>query len=45
MTLWMLPACIIVYFIIWLVIYLRFKRQILRINAALRQWKDSHREE
>ena len=45
MTLWMLPACIIVYFIIWLVIYLRYKRRILRINAALRQWKDSHREE
>jgi hypothetical protein len=45
MTLWMLPACIIVYFIIWLVIYLRYKCQILRNNAALRQWKDSHREE
>lgn len=38
-TLWMLPACVIAYFIIWLVMYLCYRREIRRINSALKRWK------
>lgn len=38
-TLWMLAICVVVYFIIWLIMYLLYKRQIRRINAALKDWK------
>ena len=31
---------VIAYFIIWLVMYLIYKRQIRRINAALKPWKE-----
>lgn len=44
-TLWMLAGCTVVYFIIWLVMYLIYKRQIRRINAALRRWKAEQGEE
>lgn len=38
-TLWMLPVCVMVYFIIWLVMYLCYRREIRRINRALERWK------
>lgn len=41
----MVPACVVVYFIIWLVMYLIYKRQIRYINAALGQWKAKQRDE
>ena len=41
----MVPICIVVYFIIWLIMYLRYKRQIRHINAALEQWKVKQRDE
>ena len=44
-SLWMLAACVIAYFIIWLIMYLRYRRQIRRINEALKGWKDAQRDE
>lgn len=44
-TLWMLAGCTVVYFIIWLVMYLIYRRQIRRINAALQRWKARQGEE
>lgn len=38
-TPWALAGCVAVYFIIWLIMYLRYKRQIRRINEALKRWK------
>lgn len=38
-TLWVLAGCAGVYFIIWLFMYLRYRRQIRRINEALKRWK------
>lgn len=40
-SLWMLPANVAVYFIIWLVMYRSYKRQIRRINDALKRWKEA----
>lgn len=39
-TLWILAGAVVVYFIIWLVMYLSYKRQVRRMNAALKSWKD-----
>lgn len=44
-TLWMLAVCTVVYFIVWLVMYLIYKRQIRRINAALQRWKSERADE
>lgn len=44
-TLWMLAVCVIVYFIVWLAMYLIYRRQIRRINAALRRWKSERVDE
>ncbi|MBR6890342.1 MAG: DUF3021 domain-containing protein [Clostridia bacterium] len=43
-TLWMLALCVVVYFIIWLIMYRLYKRQIRRINAALKAWKRAREE-
>lgn len=44
-TVWMLAGCVVAYFIIWLIMYLRGKRQIRRMNEALKRWKDEQGEE
>ena len=44
-TWWILGISVIVYFIIWLIIYTRYKREVRRINEALRRWKDGQRDE
>ena len=44
-TLWILAVCAVVYFIVWLVMYLIYKRQIRRINAALQRWKSERVDE
>ena len=44
-TLWVLAACVIAYFIIWLINYLVYKRQIRQINEALGPWKAKQRDE
>ena len=44
LTLWMLAGWVVVYFIIWLVNYLIFKRQIRQINEALKRWKNAQGE-
>lgn len=44
-TVWMLAGCVVVYFIIWLIMYLRGKRQVRRMNEALKRWKDEQGEE
>lgn len=41
----MVPICVVVYFIIWLIMYKRYNRQIRRINAALKQWKAEQRDD
>lgn len=41
----MVPICVVVYFIIWLVMYLIYRREIRHINAALGQWKARQRDE
>lgn len=38
-TWWMLMGCVILYFIIWLVMYLKYKSQVRKINQALKDWK------
>lgn len=38
-TLWMLAGCVAAYFVIWAVMYFRYRRKIRRMNAALRRWK------
>ena len=38
-TLWMLAASVVAYFLIWLIMYRRYKRKIRRINEALNHWK------
>ena len=43
-TLWMLAICVVIYFIIWLIMYLMYKRQIRRINTALKNWKNARDE-
>ena len=43
-TLWTLAICVVVYFIIWLIMYRLYKRQIRRINAALKAWKRAREE-
>ncbi|MBQ8091428.1 MAG: DUF3021 domain-containing protein [Pyramidobacter sp.] len=43
-TVWMLAGCVVVYFIIWLIMYLRGKRQVRRMNEALKRWKDEQGE-
>ena len=40
-TLWMLAACIVAYFIIWLIMYLISRRKVRRINESLKRWKDA----
>ena len=40
LSLLILAACVVIYFIIWMIMYLRCKRQIRQINEALRAWKD-----
>lgn len=37
----MLVACVIMYIIIWLIIYLSYKRQVRRMNEDLKRWKDT----
>ena len=44
-TLWMLGGCVVVYFIIWFIMYALNKRQIRRMNEALKRWKDEQGEE
>ena len=44
-TPWILGGCVVVYFIIWLVMSLHGKRQVRRINEALKTWKDRQGEE
>ena len=41
-TPYMFLGYVIAYFVIWMVMYLRYKRQIRRINEALRTWKAQH---
>ena len=43
-TPYMLLGNVIVYFIIWLVMYLIYKRQVRQINEALKAWK-AHQDE
>lgn len=43
-TLWTLAICVVIYFIIWLIMYLMYKRQIRRINTALKNWKNARDE-
>lgn len=41
-TAWiMLAAFIIAYFIIWLIIYLSYKRRVRKLNEELKHWKDA----
>ena len=44
-TPWVLGSCVVVYFVIWLVMYLRGRRQVRRINEALKSWKDAQGDE
>ena len=44
-TPWMLGISVAAYFVIWLVMYLRGKRQIRQINEALKTWKDRQGDE
>lgn len=44
-TPWVLGSCVVIYFVIWLVMYLRGKRQVRRINEALKTWKDAQGDE
>lgn len=44
-TLWILAGCAVVYFGIWLVMYLRGRRQVRRINEALKTWKAAQSDE
>ena len=37
----MLAGFVVVYFIIWLIIYLSYKRQVRRMNEDLKHWKDA----
>lgn len=41
-TPYMFLGYVIAYFIIWLVMYLKYKRQIRQINEALKTWKAQH---
>lgn len=43
-TLGSLAACVGVYFVVWLVMYVRGKREVRQINAALRSWKAKQEE-
>ena len=45
LTLWILLSETVAYFIIWLVMYLRCKREIRQINEALKGWKNSQGDE
>ena len=45
MTLFILAGCVVAYSIIWLIMYLRFNREIRRINEALKDWKRKQGEE
>lgn len=43
---WIMTAVMVaVYFLIWLVMYLSYKRTIKRMNAELNRWKEKHTEE
>lgn len=43
---WIMTAAMVTaYFIIWLVMYLSYKRTIKRMNAELNRWKEKHTEE
>jgi len=44
-TVWMLAGCVVAYFIIWFIMYALNKRQIRRMNEALKRWKDEQGEE
>lgn len=44
-TVWMLAGCVVAYFIIWFIMYALYKRQIRRMNEALKRWKDEQGEE
>ena len=39
-TLWILLGEVAAYVVIWLIMYLSYKREIRRINEALKAWKD-----
>ena len=41
-TWWMFMIFVIVYFIIWLVLFLKYKRKVRQINMALKDWKGTH---
>ena len=43
-TPFMFLGYVIAYFMIWLIMYIRYKRQIRRINEALKTWKRHHDE-
>lgn len=40
-----LAVCIVVYFIIWLIMYLQYKREIKRMNEALKRWKSAQKDD
>ena len=40
-----LAACVAAYFVIWIIMYLRYKREIRRINRALERWKRAQKDE
>lgn len=40
-----LIACVVVYFIIWLIMYLKYKREIRRMNEALERWKREQKDD
>lgn len=40
----MLAAAVVAYFIIWLIMYLSYKRQVRRMNEDLKHWKDAQGE-
>jgi len=41
-TWWMFLIFVVIYFIIWLVLYLKYRREVRQINSALKDWKDTH---
>lgn len=38
-TLWILGGCVVLYFIIWVIMYIQHRRQVRRMNEALKRWK------
>ncbi len=44
-TRWILAVSVVAYFIVWTIMCLLYRRKIRRINAALKGWQASHRDE